>query len=41
MRTVMREMLEDFFPLFLLKDSWRLWVGLMALWLVVCLFAKG
>jgi hypothetical protein len=40
MRTVMREMLEDFFPLFLTKDAWRLWVGLIVLCLVVYSFAK-
>jgi uncharacterized membrane protein len=35
----MREMLEDIFPMFLKKDAWRLWVGLIALSLVVYLFA--
>ena len=38
--TVMREMLDDIFTVFLTKDAWRVWVGLMVLWLVVCLFAK-
>jgi len=38
--TVMREMLDDIFTVFLTKEAWRVWVGLIVLWLVVCLFAK-
>ncbi len=41
MKIIMREMLEETFPLSLTKDLWRLWVGMIVLWLVVCLFAKG
>jgi len=40
MSTVMREMLDDIFTVFLMKEAWRVWVGLIVLWLVVCLFAK-
>ena len=39
-RTALREMLYDIFTVFLAKDAWRVWVGLIALWFVVCLFAK-
>ena len=34
-------MLEDVFHLFITKDAWRLWFGLMVLALAVYLVAKG
>lgn len=37
----MMRMMRDISPLFLTKDAWRIWVGLVALCLVIYMVVKG